>query len=109
VIHSKQEKPVLAVDGTYKVTMQSPRGPQDATLILAASGGALSGSWAGQLGSQPIGDGSVDGESAKWTVKLQTPMGEIALAFDGKVNGDKIDGTVQFGAFGSGTFAGSRA
>lgn len=89
--------------------MQSPRGPQDATLTLAASGGALSGSWGGQMGSSAISDGTVDGDSAKWTVKLSTPMGEIALGFDGKVAGDKIEGTVQFGAFGSGTFSGSRS
>ena len=99
----------MAVDGTYKVTMQSPRGPQEATLTVTSSGGALSGTWAGQMGSQPISEGSVDGDSAKWTVKIQSPMGELALAFAGNVSGDKIDGTVQFGAFGSGTFAGSRA
>jgi hypothetical protein len=33
----------------------------------------------------------------------------MTLGFKGAVDGDNISGTVQFGAFGSGTFNGARA
>jgi hypothetical protein len=36
-------------------------------------------------------------------------MGPMKLDFAGKVDGDKIGGSVQFGAFGSGTWEGTRA
>jgi hypothetical protein len=36
-------------------------------------------------------------------------MGAMTLSFKGKVEGDNINGDVQFGSFGSGTFTGTRA
>ena len=37
------------------------------------------------------------------------PMGQLELKFTGTVDGDSISGNVQFGAFGSGTFSGTKA
>ena len=99
----------MAVDGTWNIQMQTPRGTNPATLTLAASGAELSGSWAGQMGTQQFSGGSVDGGKVSWNITVQGPMGEMKLAFAGQVDGSAIQGTVQLGSFGSGSFSGTRA
>ena len=99
----------MSVDGTWNLTMTTPRGSRDVTLELATNGSELSGKWAGQQGSQDFSGGKADGDDLEWTVKRSGPMGEMALVFKGKVDGDSIAGTVELGQFGSGTFSGSRA
>jgi hypothetical protein len=89
--------------------MQTPRGTNPATLTLASSGPELSGTWAAQMGTQQFSGGAVDGSKVSWNVKMQGPMGEINLAFAGQVDENAIQGTVQLGNFGSGSFSGTRA
>ena len=99
----------MAVSGTWNVTMNTPMGSRDATLELTASDSDLSGRWSGQQGSTDFSGGKAAGDHAEWTVHVQGPMGAMDLGFAGDVNGDSISGTVQFGAFGSGTFSGTKA
>ncbi len=99
----------MAIDGVWNVQMQTPRGTNPATLTFATSGAELSGSWASQMGSQQFSGGSVDGGKVNWSVKMQGPMGEINLVFAGQVEENAIQGTVQLGNFGSGSFSGTRA
>ncbi|MCA9823641.1 MAG: hypothetical protein KC482_04190 [Dehalococcoidia bacterium] len=99
----------MAVDGTYNVTMKTPMGDRPATLNLSAAGDALSGSFSSERGDVAIQDGSASGDDIKFSMMFAGPMGEMKLDFAGKVDGDKIGGSVQFGAFGSGTWEGTRA
>ncbi len=98
----------MAVDGTYNITLGTPMGERPGTLTLNTDGAALSGKFDGQQGAQEFDGGSAEGDAVKWSVTINGPMGEMKLDFDGKVDGDDIDGTVQFGAFGSGTIKGSK-
>jgi len=99
----------MAVDGTYNITMNTPMGDRPATVTLAADGGALSGTFGGGQGSVAITDGTTSGDDVAWAATINGAMGEMKLAFSGKVDGDTIGGTVQFGMFGSGLFTGTRA
>jgi hypothetical protein len=99
----------LAVDGKYNITMNTPMGSRQTTLELKADGSSLGGTWVGQGGPQEFSGGSVDGDNVSWSVNMSGPMGAMTLAFKGKVEGDNINGDVQFGSFGSGTFTGTRA
>jgi len=74
---------------------------------LAASGGALSGSFTGEQGTVPV-SGTVDGNAVAFAATVTGPMGQLELKFSGALDGDSMAGTVQFGAFGSGTFTGSK-
>lgn len=98
----------MAIDGTWNLKMQTPMGERPVTVRLAAAGGALSGAMVGAAGEQAIFDGTTDGTAVKWSVMFAGAMGEMKLDFSGAVNGDAISGTVQFGAFGSGTFTGAK-
>jgi hypothetical protein len=98
----------MSVDATWNITMDTPMGkPQEATLMLAASGGGLSGSVAGPFGTTEIKDGHVDGNSLTWKLDVTVPM-PMTLDFAGTVDGDKISGTMT-SAYGSLPFSGNRA
>ena len=99
----------MAVDGTYDITLGTPMGDRPGKLILNSNGGALSGTFESQQGNQDFEDGTVDGDEIAWSTMVTGQMGEMKLDFAGKVDGDEVDGTVQFGSFGSGTFKGTRA
>lgn len=98
----------MSVDGDWKVTMNSPMGSQQATLTLKASGGALSGKIVGPQGTQEFNDGTVNGGTVAWKIKLTQPM-PMELEFSGAVDGDAIKGNVKLGAFGNASFEGTRA
>ena len=52
----------MAVDGTWKLTVNTPMGTQESTLVIAASGATLTGTQsAGHGEGKPIEDGSVSG------------------------------------------------
>ena len=98
----------MAVDGTYNIEMETPRGPQTGKLILKTSGNSLSGSYTSQRGEQAFTNGKVTGDEVEWSISVTTPMGEMKMDYKGKVTGDDISGTVQRGAMGSGPFKGKR-
>ena len=98
----------MAVDGTYKVDINSPMGTQSATLTLKTDGSSLSGSSAGAQGTQDFTGGTVDGNDFAFSMSLSGPMGQIQLDFKGTVDGDDISGNVQLGSYGSASFKGSR-
>jgi hypothetical protein len=99
----------MAVDGTYTIEIQTPMGTQPGTLTLKSDGASLSGSFFGQMGEQPIENGSVSGDTFTFPAKVTSPMGDIQLVFKGTVSGDTVSGDVQAGTFGSSPFKGTRA
>lgn len=98
----------MGVDGKWNLKIKTPMGEQSGVLTLAAAGGALTGDMTGNMGSVKIENGKVDGEKVMWHAKVTSPM-PITLEFDGKVDGDAINGNVKLGAFGTSTFSGARA
>jgi hypothetical protein len=97
----------MAVDGKWEITINSPMGAQKATLDLATSGNALTGTQQAAQGSGPLENGKVEGDAVSWSAKITSPM-PLTLDFTGTVDGDKLSGSVKAGAFGSFPFSGNR-
>ena len=97
----------MAVDGKWEIVINSPMGAQKATLDLKADGATLSGTQSAAQGSGPLENGKVDGDAVSWSAKITSPM-PMTLEFTGKVDGDKLAGSVKAGAFGSFPFNGSK-
>ena len=98
----------MAVDGNWKITLSTPLGDRDATLMLKSDGGTLTGTQAADGHEADIMDGTVNGNDLAWKAAITNPM-PLTLAFAGKVDGDKIAGDVSIGPMGSFPFTGSRA
>jgi hypothetical protein len=98
----------MSIDGTWKLTFDTPIGTQETTLEAKAVGAALTGTQSGRDGSQAIHDGAVDGDEASWSLAISSPM-PMTLEFKGKVDGDAMSGSVKLGMFGEARFTGVRA
>ena len=96
------------VDGVWNTVMNTPMGPQSATITLATDGSSLTGNMAGAQGAIDIEDGAVDEDSLSWKANITSPM-PMTLEFSATVNGDEISGNVKLGAFGNASFSGTRA
>ena len=97
---------MAGVDGTYDCTVKSPLGDQKMTLTVRSDGNAFSGTVSGAMGASDV-SGEVRGEQISWKQQMTVPM-PMTLDCQGTVEGDKIDGTVGAGAFGSFPLSGTR-
>jgi len=98
----------MAVDGSYKATINTPMGAQEVTIALKASGTSLTGSITGRQGTMDIKEGKVDGNKVSWKIDINGPMGAMTLTTTATIDGDRISGDVQLGAFGNAPMTGSR-
>ncbi len=94
----------MSVDGTWKVTVESPMGPQVSTLTLASAEGALTGTQSGQGETPAISEGKIDGNNISWATNVTNPMA-LKLEYSGVFDGSNINGKVAIGFFGSFPFA----
>jgi hypothetical protein len=98
----------MAVDGTYKIEIDTPMGKQEAKLTLKVDGAALSGAMDSPMGKMDFSGGTVNGDEVSWKMEISSPMGSMELVYKGKVAGDDISGEVAAGNFGSSPFKGKR-
>ena len=99
----------MAVDGTWKLTVNTPMGAQESTLVISTAGGSATATQsAGSSGPRPVDDVAVNGDNVRWKASITKPMA-ITLEFNGTVSGDSMDGTVKLGMFGTQSFSGTRA
>ena len=99
----------MAVDGTWKLQVNTPMGTQESTLVISSSGGTLTGTQSAGAGEgRPIEEGAVSGNDISWKASITKPM-PITLEFSGTVEGDRLNGQVKLGMFGSASFTGTRA
>jgi hypothetical protein len=97
----------MALDGKWELKFNTPMGERTATVDLAVDGATLKVATTAE-GQSGETEGTVDGDSFAWKNTVAGPMGPLELSWAGKLEGDGLTGTVQFGAFGSGNFTGVR-
>jgi hypothetical protein len=98
----------MAIDGTYKIEIDTPMGKQESTLTLKTAGGKLSGNMESMFGKMDFSGGTVKGDAVAWNMKISGPMGDMTLEYSGKVSGNEISGQVKAGDFGSSPFKGKK-
>jgi hypothetical protein len=87
------------VGGAWQVRMQGQSAAVSQTLSIQQKGGAISGTLKAQQGNAAQVQGTVTGQNIAFTVKRQTPDGEVTQQFAGTVNANSIAGTVTQGQF----------
>jgi imidazolonepropionase-like amidohydrolase len=92
------------VAGTWSVTVNAPQGSQSMTMTLTQDGTAFSGTMNSEMGTLPVAEGQISGNSASWSITV--PMGgqSMTVNFRGDVEGNRMRGTAELGAFGSAPF-----
>ena len=83
-----------SVTGTWTGEVQGGRGPQPVTLNLKADGGKVTGTSAGGRGGDvPIENGTIMGDTVKFTTKQMGRGGEVTLTWTGTLKGDELSFT----------------
>jgi hypothetical protein len=98
----------MSADGNWKILMKTPMGDRTASLALKATGDTLTGKQSGEQGSTDIFEGKVSGNDVSWKISITNPF-SLTLTFSGKIDGNKIAGSVDTGGMGSFPFDGARA
>jgi hypothetical protein len=98
---------MAAVDGAYDCVTKTPMGDQSGVFTVISNGDRFHGTIAGALGSMDVEDGTVDGNTLRWKMKMSFPM-PISIDAEAVVEGDTVTGTLQLGAFGAAAITGKR-
>jgi len=79
------------------------------TLELKQIGADLSGSMSSHLGTGTMESGKISGNSLVGTVKFSLQGQQLELKMDGKVEGDKMSGSIEAPGIPMLSFSGTRA
>ena len=97
------------VSGTWKMSTKSQRGERTFDAVLTQAGEKLTVMTKDRQGNDVTSEGTVKGAEITWQTKRQTPMGEMVITYKGKIDGNKMSGTTQFGEMGSGEWTAEKA
>ncbi len=89
-----QPPATATVGGAYSITIDIPGQPLPGTLSLTQQGEILTGSLQTQLGTSPIKDGKVAADGFSFTTTVEYGGSTFELAVSGKVEGNRISGTM---------------
>jgi hypothetical protein len=95
------------VTGTWIMTVQTSAGSGSPTFTLIQKGEAISGTYKGQLGEAPV-TGTMSGNDMTLEFNIDAQGQSLTIKYTGKVDGKTVSGNVALGAFGSGTFTGTK-
>ncbi len=93
--------------GEWVLSIDTPRGVQNPTLVVEANGEGYSGVYNSMRGPIPIDSISFDGQSFAFPLVITVPIGEIEVNYRGSIDGDAMRGSVQ-NPRGEVAFTGSR-
>jgi hypothetical protein len=81
------------IGGSWQLSWQGREGSQQATVQIQQDGSKLNGTFQGSSGSSQL-TGGVQGNNVSFSVQVQGRR-TITLGFTGRVDGDKMTGTLQ--------------
>ncbi len=89
------------VTGTWELSMTTQRGEMKSDVTFKQTGEALEVTT--MMREQEVsGKGTVKGNDIEWTITRTTQRGEFSTTYKGKVEGNKMTGTVEMGGRGGG-------
>jgi hypothetical protein len=95
------------VAGTWTLSVESPRGTRDSTLVLMQKGEEITGTMKSQRGDMPV-SGTLKGNELAFGYKMSMQGNEMDIKYTGTVDGNAMSGTVSFGGMGEGKFTGKK-
>jgi hypothetical protein len=94
--------------GDWEIEFETPMGSQSVPMKLTQNGEQITGTSTDPAGSEVAVSGTCKGDAIFIAEKVQAPIGEIQLDWNGTITGNTMAGTVKFGDFAEGKFTGSK-
>jgi hypothetical protein len=85
----------MSVAGTWQFTLDTPLGKETPTVEFTPDGNSFQGKVNRDGRISKLEDVSVDGDTISFAAQVGSPMGEIRLAFNGTIDGDRMQGKFQ--------------
>lgn len=82
------------VVGQWKLTVETPNGTTNPILTINASDTGYSGTYVGPRGTFELREIKVDGNTFSFPMTITIPIGTLEMQYTGKVEGDKVAGTI---------------
>jgi len=93
----------IDVTGTWESLVESPQGNLASTANYKQEGETLTGTHVGQMGEVPL-KGTVKGNVIAYTITVDAQGQQFTITYSGKIEGDTITGTADFGGMGTATW-----
>ena len=100
---SKATESKATMSGTWNLAVETPSGSGTPVFEIQEADGKLTGTYKGAFGESPL-TGEVNGKD--FVIKF-TSSG-LPMTYTGKLDGNKMKGSVDFGGMGKGTFEGQK-
>lgn len=93
------------VVGSWDVTIESPQGKREATLVIKKEGDNLTGALKGPRGERPLQSISLKGDEITFVMNANINGQDMVFTYKGKVEKDSMKGDADFGGFATGTWS----
>jgi hypothetical protein len=91
---------MASIDGQWDCNAQSPMGEQKSVLTITSKpDGSFVGTNSTPLGALDISEGKVLGDQVSFKMSITVPF-PMTLACEATLSGDRMEGTIDTGAFG---------
>ena len=81
--------------GTWTLTLDTPNGVQNPTLVVEENGTGYSGVYNSRRGPIEIPEISRDGNAFSFPLVISVPIGDIQVNYSGSFEGEDMTGSVQ--------------
>jgi hypothetical protein len=98
-----KETPKIDVSGTWDLSVESPQGTMTLTSTFKQDGEKLTGVQSSQMGEMPL-EGTIKGTDIAFAIVIDMQGQQITIAYAGKVDGETMSGTIEFGGMASATW-----
>jgi imidazolonepropionase-like amidohydrolase len=97
------------ITGAWTLSVNSPQGQVAVSLNVTQTGTVLRGTIASPYGNSEVKDGTINGNSFRFTIHLNSPeTGELDITCSGTVQGTKMSGNLDVVGIGPMEFTGSK-
>jgi hypothetical protein len=98
-----KDAPKLDVTGTWDMAVETPQGTMTLSSTFKQEGEKLTGTQSSQMGETPL-EGSVKGTDIAFVIVFDMQGQQMTITYAGKIDGESMSGTIEFGSFGSSTW-----
>jgi hypothetical protein len=98
-----KETPKIDVSGAWDLSIESPQGTMALTSTFKQDGEKLTGKQVSERGEMSL-EGTVKGADIAFAIVIDMQGQQMTIAYAGKVDGETMSGTIEFGSFGSSTW-----